>query len=174
VSCYLALDFIGWLFDFFLRQFHFLPSPRDPLSVWHFIHNNHSNISLHEVAYATALSIPIACLVSWIDKNGWVQKLAIKWGLSDSYGDQNLYSYYLRRDQVIWVYVRDAERKLTYRGKVFSFSENDKVQEIVLVDVTVFGYEYSVEYYVVPDLYLCRPLGCLVIESAPEFPSEDS
>jgi len=48
-------------------------------------------------------------------------KFAQKLLISQKYGDENLYSYYLNAKEIDWVYVRDFERKLTYQGRVISF-----------------------------------------------------
>lgn len=110
------------------------------------------------------MAVPVAFISSLLVNHKIFHKLASKIGVSRKYGDENLFTFYLNSKELHWVYVRDFERKLTYQGRIFSFSENDTCHEIVLADVTVFGYEDSEEYYSVPTLYLCRARGSLVIE----------
>lgn len=70
-----------------------------------------------------------------------------KWiKLTNKYGDENLYSYFLNAKDVDEVYVRDINN-LTYHGLIDSYSENDEIKEIVLVDVVVYDYETSKELY---------------------------
>jgi len=142
------------------ERLNILPLRAGTLAVWSIVTDNRARIDLREVFAAAFFG---AFLVNYKIFHKFAQKLLI----SQKYGDENLYSYYLNAKEIDWVYVRDFERKLTYQGRVVSFSENDKVQELVLADVTVFAYEDSTEYYSVPNIYLCREMGRFVIEAIP-------
>lgn len=168
VLCYFVLQCIAWIQMMLPESFQVISSLRSPLDVWNIIGDSKSKIDLQEVIGATLLSGPVAFGAAFLINHKVIHKFAKKFGVSSKYGDENLYSFYLNAQEIDWVYVRDIERKLTYQGRIFSFSENDTVQELVLSDVTVFGYEDSDEYYAVPSLYLCRARGNLVIESVPQ------
>ncbi len=167
VSCYVALQFFVWLY-LLLPESIQLGKLSAPLSIWNVISDTKTPIRLAEVGLATGFSIPIAFLVSWIVNNKILINIAKYLRVSTKYGDENLYSFYLNSSEVDWVYIRDIERNLTYQGKVQSFSENNTIQEIVLTDATIFGYEDSEQYYTVPNLYLCREHGKLTIETIPK------
>lgn len=168
VLCYFGLQCIAWIQMMLPESYQVILSLRGPLDAWNIIADSKSRIDLQEVVGATLLSGPVAFVAAFLINHKIFHTLAKKFGVSSKYGDENLYSFYLNAKEVDWIYVRDIERKLTYQGRVFSFSENDTVQELVLSDVTVFGYEESDEYYSVPSLYLCRTRGSLVIESVPQ------
>lgn len=121
-----------------------------------------------EVFLATLLSPLIAITASGLVHFKTINRIAKRLGVTNKFGDENLYSFYLNTKELDWVYVRDPERGLTYQGKIGSFSESGTVQELVLLEVTVFSYENSEEYYAVPHLYLCRPRGSIVIEAVPD------
>ncbi|MDX8391571.1 MAG: hypothetical protein R8K53_03255, partial [Mariprofundaceae bacterium] len=114
------------------------------------------------------LSIPIAALVSKAINKKVLNRMAQCLSISDKYGDENLFSFYLNAEETNWVYVRDPERKFTYRGQVYSFSENESIQELVLVNVTVFQYEDSEELYSLPSIYLSKEAGRFIIEAVAE------
>jgi len=177
VSCYLLLQAVGWGMQLLsnvgcLSFLAGLPLV-GKLAVWDIISDSKTHINLMEVFLSAVLSVPIAFLTSAIIYKKWINKVAAFFCVSSKYGDENLFSYFLNSNDVNWVYVRDHERKLTYQGRIFAFSEDSKVQEVVLSDVTVFGYESSDEYYSVPIIYLCRTQGSLIIEAIPlEFLKE--
>lgn len=88
-----------------------------------------------------------------------------KWlKLTNKYGDENLYSYFLNAKEVEEVYVRDIENGLTYHGLINSFSENDDIKELVLIDVVVYEYESSKKLYELDKIYLSKSKESLIIE----------
>lgn len=137
------------------------------LSVWGFIFDPKTQFLLADVFWATIIAMPIGIVVAAIINHKLVNKLARFFHASFKYGDENLFSYFLNARDTDWIYVRDKENGLTYQGRVLSYSENQHFQELVLFDVTVYGYDDSSEYYSVPKLYLSRPIGEFKIESVP-------
>ncbi|HEX4300312.1 MAG TPA: hypothetical protein VH327_05520, partial [Gammaproteobacteria bacterium] len=89
-------------------------------------------------------------------------RIALRFNISNKYGDENLYSFFLQNRN--WLYVRDIENNLTYEGLLVSYSENDLIQEIVLSQVTVYSYKDSEKYYSVPSVYLSKAIGKFNIE----------
>ena len=168
VFCYAGLQIVAFLQELFPAACQTMSSLQLPLDTWNIIADSKSSVDLVEVFLATLLSVPVAFLSAYLVNHKIVNRLAKRCGVSKKFGDENLYSFYLNAQEIDWVYVRDIERKLTYQGRVFSFSENDAVQEIVLSEVTVYGYDDSDEYYSVPTIYLCRVCGSLIIESIPQ------
>ncbi|MCC6545315.1 MAG: hypothetical protein IT392_12595 [Nitrospirae bacterium] len=167
VTCYVALQVVGWLLGMLQPYLQLLPSLSGYLDVWTIATNSHSKIDLFEVGAATIMSVPVAFFAAYLINHKTFNKIAKRISVSNKYGDENLFYYYLNADEIDWVYVRDFERKLTYEGRICSYSENDNIQEIVLSEVTVYGYEDSDEYYSVPSIYLCREMGRFVIEGVP-------
>ena len=114
------------------------------------------------------ISIPLSFIISWIVNYKILNKIGEFFNVSTKYGDENLYSYYLNTNEIDWIYIRDVDNNLTYQGRVFSFSENSNIQEIVLYDVTVYRYEDSAELYHVPTIYLAKKSGSFRIEAVPQ------
>jgi hypothetical protein len=167
VFCYVIVQILSWLMMYVPETLQVLPLTIGPLDVWSLVTDSRATINLVEVFSATVLSVPVAFLGAFLINYKVFHKAAQKLRISKKYGDENLYSYYLNTNEIDWVYVRDFERKLTYQGRVVSFSENDKIQELVLSDVTIYAYDDSTEYYSIPSIYLCREMGRFVIEAVP-------
>lgn len=173
VTSYGLLQFIGYAYQHirsFLNECHAIQSTT--LGVWSIIQNDKAPIDLSEVAWATSLAPVVAFAASTVVNYKLINKLAQKIKVSQKYGDENLYSFFLNAKEVDWVYVRDKEGGFTYLGRVVSHSECDNMQELVLSEVTVHEYETSDELYAVPIIYLSRPLGSFVIE-VPETPKQE-
>lgn len=140
--------------------------PAKPLEIWGKLSEGGS-IPYSEVFWAGVISVGIGILVSLIDNHKWINQLAQRVSLSNKYGDQNLYSYFLNAKETQVVYVRHAKRGLTFHGSVQSYSETDNIKELVLYDVTVYTYPDSEELYSINQLYLSIPKEeDVVIETA--------
>lgn len=169
VAAYLALQIIVGLVDLSGRYLPFLG--KDPaLNIWGILTDRSNGIRWGEIAWATALAPFVAGIAAVITNKKIVNKVAQLLRISDKYGDENLFSYFLNSPDVRWVYVRDIENNLSYRGLVKSFAETKEVQEVVLTDVTVFDYENSDELYSVERIYLAKPAGSFVIETPQSEP----
>jgi hypothetical protein len=167
VTCYGVLQIVARAQAWLPLDWQPLSSLAGTLQVWSVVGNASPAVAFPEVFAATVMGVPVAFVSAFLVNHKVFHRLGNKIRVSRKYGDENLYTFYLNSKELDWVYVRDFERKLTYQGRIFSFSENDTCQEVVLSDVTVFGYEASEEYYSVPTLYLCRPRGSIVIEQIP-------
>jgi hypothetical protein len=168
VSCYVALQglayFWGWVAGCFFPTLSFASAT---LNVWTIATTQRVSIDPSEVFLATVLSPAIAALAAFTVNHKLINRAAQKLRVSSKYGDENLFSFFLNAQDVDWVYVRDIPGKLTYQGRVVSFSEADDMQELVLSEVTVFAYETSDELYSIPLLYLSKARGAFIIEAVP-------
>ncbi len=168
LACYAVLQLI--IFAWQCAASHASPvlaSEWATLNVWTIATTQEVSIKLSEVFWATFLS-PVVAATAALSVN---RKLINRWArllrVSAKYGDENLFYFFLNSPNIDWVYVRDISNKLTYQGRVVSFSEADHMQELLLSDVTVFAYETSDEFYSVPFIYLTKVPGSFVIETVP-------
>ena len=134
------------------------------------------NLPTKEIPYnviikAAVVSVFVGLTATGIDQYKIINSIGKKLKLTNKYGDENLYSYFLNAQDVDEVYVRDIENKLTYHGLVNSFSENDITNEIVLIDVIVYDYESSDELYRLDKIYLSRSRNNLIIELPYKIPN---
>lgn len=138
------------------------------LSIWNHAIKSDSELSAKEIILAAIFSIPTALIASAIINHKIINKIATKLRVSQKFGDENLFSYYLNSKDVSWVYVRDEKEGITYQGLVVSFSESETYQELVLSDVSVFNSQDSVLMYEIPSIYICKKIGEFLIESVPK------
>jgi hypothetical protein len=134
------------------------------LSAWTLVTTEKYKIDLAEVLWATILAPFVAASAAAIVNLKLITRIAGKFGISDKYGDENLYSFFLNSKNVDWVYVRDRDMKVTYFGRVVSFSEYGAVQELALENVDVFDLDTSTLLYSIKAIYLTKPMGQFIIE----------
>lgn len=127
---------------------------------------NGNSIPYSEVILASIISIILGFLISKLDHSKLINTFAKKYNISNKYGDENLYSYFLNSPDVNWVYIRVIENSLTYLGCVESFSETPENKEIVLNQVTVYNYPDSKKMYEIERIYLIFPKDKIIIEQA--------
>ena len=167
VFCYIALSAAAWVISRCPSLATHFPISTGGLRIWSFVSERKGLIEPAEVLAATAFAPVIAYAAAFAVNYKIFNKVAAKLGVSRKYGDENLFSFFLNSDDIDWVYVRDRDSRLTYEGRVFSYSENTHMQELVLANVKVYSYEDSEELYFVPSIYLSKPNGSFIIESIP-------
>lgn len=151
------------LFSNFLNIFRI--NPIEPLSIWNELGNS-QKIPYDEISYSSLISILLAFLISYLENEKVISNIAQGLGISNKYGDENLFSRFLNSKDVDYVYVRDIKNNLTYHGWVKSFSESENVSEIALCEVMVYTYFNCEPIYEVPEVYLSFNKQDIIIEKA--------
>jgi len=124
-----------------------------------------SKIPYDIVLKACLTAVIIGFAISTLDHYKILNWIAKFLRVSNKYGDENLYSYFLNAKNVKEVYVRDLENNATYHGMIDSYSETDDTCEIVLWDVAVYSNENAGEpLYLLDKVYLSRPKNNITIE----------
>jgi len=144
------------------------PAAWHHLDVWKFAYEIKPKINPIEICIALFMSPFVALFATIVVNYKLINKFAGYLGITTKYGDENLFSYYLNSKEIDWIYVRDIENNLTYQGRVLSYSENDKIQELVLYEVSVYSYDDSEFSYSLPTIYLSKGLGEFIIEEIPK------
>lgn len=121
-------------------------------------------IPFWDVLFATLASLIVGFTASFIENKKIITNLARKWNVADKYGEENLYSYFLNRQDINEIYLKDIANNLTFHGVIDSFSETDSISEISLRDVKVYRYEDSELLYEMPKVFLSRPKDSIFIE----------
>jgi len=122
------------------------------------------DIPYNVILKSSIISILVGFVSTGIDNYKLINKFGKYIHLTNKYGDENLFSYFLNAEDVDEVYVRDITNKLTYHGFINSFSETDEIKELVLLDVVVYDYETSKELYSLDKIYLSKSKENLIIE----------
>lgn len=125
-----------------------------------------TTIPYQEVFGASLFGIIIAYLFTFIDSYNIVNKIAIKIKASNKVNDENLFSIFLGDKDISWIYIRDIKNSLTYRGWIYSFSENEEDREVVLKEVTVYTYPEAIKLYDIASIYLNFKSENIIIEQA--------
>ena len=128
-----------------------------------------SNLPVENIPYDLVIKtcvtgFLIGLTVSALDHYKLINWFAKKIKISNKYGDENLYSYFLNGKAVKEVYLRDLENGSTYHGLIDSYSETDVYCEIVLYDVVVYSNDNGNEAYSIDKIYLSRPKEKITIE----------
>lgn len=103
-------------------------------------------------------------VISSLEHYKLINWFAKKIRISNKYGDENLYSYFLNGTAVKEFYIRDLDNNTTYHGMIDSYSEQNAFCEIVLYDVVVYDNNTGNEAYRIDKIYLSRPKNKITIE----------
>jgi hypothetical protein len=167
IISYGALQLFAWCLDILRATFYSIPISFSILSIWDLNLAKEMRFNVIEILLSSLLAFPLAILICFVINKKIIHSAAVKIGITQKYGDESLFYYFLNSKQVNWVYVRDIDRELVFEGQVKSYSEDDKKQEIVLVNVTVYTYYSPTKLYETESIYLAREHGKFHIELIP-------
>ena len=119
-----------------------------------------------EIIIATVIAIILSFTVTAIGHHKLIYRFAQKFGISNKYGDENLFLRFSNSPDIDWIYVRCPERGLTYFGALEFYAENADINEIVLSQVTIYNYSDSAEMYSVDQIYLSLSKNQTILEQA--------
>lgn len=122
-------------------------------------------LDFSEIVGASALAIPLGIGIGIFATRKWGYKIARFLGATNRFGNVDIWNYFLNSDEVEWVRVRDTEDDLIFEGWVNLFSDEFKVNELVLRDVKVYQNSSGKYLYDVPAVYLARKPTALMIEA---------
>jgi len=135
------------------------------LTIWNSLSDT-KKIPYKEIGFSMIFSILIAFFISYIQNQRIINVLANKFRVTNKFGEENLFTAFLNRKDIEFVYLRDIKNNKTYSGWVESFSESENVSEILLSDVNVYTYDDSTFLYSVPKFFLSLNKTEIIIELA--------
>ena len=111
----------------------------------------------HEVLWALGISVILAVTWLYVSTYKIFTRFLQMIGATRKYGDEDVwdFTFNAREAAVEYVHVRDFENGYVYAGWVNTFSETDKLRELVLLDVIVYDLA-GIEKYTMPRMYLAR------------------
>ncbi|MCW7479459.1 hypothetical protein ND856_19320 [Leptospira bandrabouensis] len=133
------------------------------MKLWAFIKGD-NNFEIQEVIFSTLLSISIVLVLANLITNKIIIRNLQKFGLTNRFGDEDLWNYYLSSSEINWIYIRDYANSLTYRGRLKYFSSANSMRELGLEEVTVYSLLKSKELYTLESVYLSLLEGTFSIE----------
>lgn len=161
LSLQVTISIPAFVYNVFNKQY----KAYSDLEIWETI-NGSKKIPYWEVLKACGMGIVISALATAITFYKILNKSSQILKLSNKYGDENLYSYFLNAKEIEFVYVRHIKNDLTYHGYVKSFSENDLISELVMSSVSVYRYTTSELLYEIDQIYLSFNKSEIIIEKA--------
>jgi hypothetical protein len=165
VLSYLIVQALFFVWTFVLNVFSSTYTAYEAIHAFKDLSNGNV-IPYGEIMLAGIISIVLGLVTAKISHDNLLNEFARKLGVSNKYGDENLYSNFLNDKDTAWIYVRDIPNKLIYFGAVESFSESSDFKELVLNEVTVLNFPDAEELYEVKKIYLCLPKDNIIIEQA--------
>ena len=151
--CYLLfypITLISW-FNFKVSFIQVLLNESTPLNLW-------------EILFCTIISVPLGFLISFLINKKILNKIAKKLGVTNKFGDLDVWSYIMDSRIPKWVRVRDIEHDLMYEGHVYAYSASFEPDELFLMRVKVFTDSTAELLYEIPGLYLAQKRDKLIIE----------
>lgn len=126
---------------------------------------------LREVLWALAIGSVLSVLWLYVSNYKLLTRVLQRIGATRKYGDEDVwdFTFNARAIAVEYVHFRDFQNQSVYAGWVNTFSETDRLRELVLLDVIVYDFDGR-ELYRVPRLYLARAPDSIHIE----FPYDPS
>lgn len=121
-------------------------------------------LSFLEIFLVTVLAAGIGVLLSAALNRYWFHKAALRFGITNKFGEPNVWSFTFNSRDVRWVNVRDFAHNLMYRGYVQTFSDVEDTRELLLTDVTVYNETTGRRLYDARSMYLARNKDDITIE----------
>ena len=120
---------------------------------------------LHEVLWALGIGCVLAIVWLYISRYKLLTQFLQLINATKKYGDEDVWDFtFNSRDVAVeYIHFRDFENECVYAGWVNTFSETDKLRELVLLDVIVYNFE-GIELYKTPRVYLARSPESIHIE----------
>lgn len=129
------------------------------LSVWDVIYGvKNTKVNGLEMLICYLISIPVGFVLGIIIRKKIILGLFKKAKVTNRYGDDDVWTYYFNELNTEWVFIRDINRDIIYKGRVIAYSDSDEKREILLESASVFkDSEHTVEpvlKYKIDNIYL--------------------
>ncbi|HMB55875.1 MAG TPA: hypothetical protein VKM35_01565 [Arenimonas sp.] len=134
------------------------------LTFWSSLDQSQSVINFPEIlgVVCVGLCLGLICTIA-INTRG-IHRLAAKFGITEKYGDDSLFYYYLNSSDVAWVRILLPDQNKLVEGVRESHSEQDGCREVLLRDVRVYRADDHKFWYEVEAMYICSKEDLLIIE----------
>lgn len=112
---------------------------------------------LPDVVAALAVAFFAGIVGLYVENNKLFTRFVQSIGATKTYGDEDVWEFVFNSPSPTagYVHFRDFANRVTYAGYVRTFSETEKLRELVLADVIVYDFDGNAMYQV-PSLYLAR------------------
>ncbi len=165
--CYVGSDCLLWVL--YEVSFHHLWRSGAEFGIMRGLLGATPKINDLAIACSTMVSVPVAAAVSFAYRKKYWNKLCQKIGVSQKYGDEDVFNFLLDSGgpgrSSAWYVVRDHKQNLVYYGAITTWSDHGADRELILSDVDVHSNVGAASLlYSCRSLYICRNRDDLSIE----------
>lgn len=123
----------------------------------------HTKVNFGEILIASLTAIILGFLLTWAITHRILFRISTFLHITDKFPEIDAWDNFISNFRPEWLTVRDLEKELIYQGKLFSASDANDRDGIVLQDVQVFNSKGKLQYWV-PAVFIPRKMDCLLIE----------
>jgi hypothetical protein len=134
------------------------------LTVFGALSDRTSPLNWYEILWASLIGMALAAGASYLHTHKVVTGIGRFVGITNRFGDDDVWEYLFNSPQVEWVFVRDHRRDLVYFGRVRAWSDPEQPRELLITDVHVFRNDNGEKIYEIPLMYVSRPAEDMTIE----------
>lgn len=166
IITYLSMQFAITLWQFLTSLIEKTPISWKLLSVWT-IADGKENIAVNpfEIFFGGVLSIPLGLLAVFISTKRIFHEFLLKIGISNKYGDDNVFIRTIelmnKADGFCHLILHDDDWLI--HGRLFLYNENEKSQEVGLINATVYVASTGQIIYKTNLLYISKEYGKIVM-----------
>lgn len=135
------------------------------LSVWSAASGGQIKISPLEIAAGGVISIPLGLFAVYLNTKRSLHTFLLKKGISNKYGDDNVFirsvELMYERSGQCYVVLRDEDMIIS--GQIYLYNENEKTQEIGLLNATVSEASTQKVLFTTNFIYLSKEYGKIMI-----------
>ena len=120
--------------------------------------------SFQEIAIVSVVGIALSCLIIVGSRFKMLNRFANRIGITNKFGELDVWGYMLNMKDVVWVTVRDHVNDVIYDGWIQAFSDDSQDAELLLRDVSLYKNSTGKRLYQVGAVYLSRNREDISIE----------
>lgn len=155
------------ILSYLILQLIYLVLKKGELIIWQRLQDDQA-VPYLEILWASLTSIISTGIFAAIVNKKWINIFANWAGISNKYGEDNLFYIYLSDKNLSEVHVKDPTNNLIYTGYVRYYSEEEGVREIVLEDVDLYEYNTAEHVNSLKSVYISRPKADNLIIEVPK------
>ena len=135
------------------------------LSVWSIPNQEKIAINPLEILLGGLCAIPLGLIAVYLATKRTFHELLLRKGISNKYGDDNAFirSVEVMHRNTGQCYVLLHENNMFIHGTVFLYNENEKTQELGLLNATVLNSETGDALWMTNFIYLSKEYGKMVV-----------
>lgn len=145
-----------------------LYSADDPLAAFRALTNESVQIDrpvARAIVWALVIAIPVAFLASYIDEYKLINRFGWFIQATRRIGDEDIWDYFNRSPDIVWVTVRDHKVDLYYYGWIEAWSDSGEERELLLREVEVYKNSTAEFLYESDVVYISRKHDDLTIDA---------